>query len=301
MNPQKRRSPGAVFAISFSISLAVLLAVVMTVMSVILRPRETGGTAGAEKTAEAVRYEPGEADALSLLVISCRRRSDSPDAFTLIRFDPANERLLLISIPPETVTTVGAKTGTFRKHYEYAGSENARLAAESLFLCRVGGYIRIAKSGAVNLIDALGGLECRFSSGYENEQVSVPPGEHLLSGELLYEIASAPPEGQEAESWRAGLYRDFLQQRLGKALIPRLDYLMESFWNNTDTDLSVFDWNARRRAAEAFLSAEGKAVEVRSLPGVWNGERTLFTADEAAVLEFRALLGAEEPEKEKGG
>ena len=151
MNEKKPdRSPWAVFALSFSISLAALLILVMVVLSLTVSPRQ----AQQEQVTEAFQYQPGIKESINVLFISCRQRSDAPFAYTLVRFDAVGERLILIPIPPDTVTTVGAKTGSFRKHYDYAGSANARLAAESLFLCDVDRYVRVAKSGAVNLIDA---------------------------------------------------------------------------------------------------------------------------------------------------
>ena len=162
MNPKRSDwSPWAIFALSFSVSLAVLLILVMTVLSLTVGPRQARQEPSGQVT-EAFQYQPGIKESINVLFISCRQRSDAPFAYTLVRFDAVGERLILIPIPPETVTTVGAKTGSFRKHYDYAGSANARLAAESLFLCDVDRYVRVAKSGAVNLIDALGGLERRF-------------------------------------------------------------------------------------------------------------------------------------------
>lgn len=292
------RSPWAVFALSFSISLAILLIIVMVVLTATVSPRRNqAADPGSEQVAEAFQYEPGVKEAMSVLFISCRQRSDTPFAYTLVRFDPAGDRLILIPIPPETVTTVGAKTGSFTKHYDYAGSANARLAAESLFLCGVDRYVRIAKSGAVNLIDALGGLEHRFDTGYETDAVSVPSGNHLLSGELLYEIAASPPEKAQPESWRAGFIQELCSQRFREPLIDRLDYLLEVFWNNTDTDISQFDCTARRRAMEYFLKSETRTIEVHPLAGTWDKARTVFTPDETAVSELRLILGADEDEE----
>lgn len=293
MNPKRSDwSPWAIFALSFSVSLAVLLILVMTVLSLTVGPRQAQQEPSGQVT-EAFQYQPGIKESINVLFISCRRRSDAPFAYTLVRFDAAGERLILVPIPPETVTTVGAKTGSFRKHYDYAGSANARLAAESLFLCDVDRYVRVAKSGAVNLIDALGGLERRFDEGYETDAVSVPAGNHLLNGELLYEIAASPPEDVPLEGWRAGMFRELCDQRFQPELVKRLDYLWEVFWNNTDTDLSQFDCTARQRAVEYFLKSGTRTVEVRPLAGSWDKGRTAFTPEEAALSELRLLLGAE--------
>ncbi len=287
------RSPWVIFTLSFAISLAVLLVIVMAVLSATVTPRQRQASSSGE-VIEAFQYEPGDKESINLLFISCRERSELPFAYTLVRFDPVDDRLILVPIPPETVVTVGAKTGTFTKHYDYAGSANARLAAESLFLCNVDRYVRIARTGAVNLIDALGGLEKQFDTGYETDTVQVPSGNHLLTGELLYEIAASPPEGTQAISWRAELFRELCDQRFTAGLIDRLDYLWEVFWNNTDTDLSQFDCNARWKAMEYFLKSESRTVEIHPLAGTWDKAHENFTPDETSCQEIGLLLGAAE-------
>lgn len=294
MKKKEGWSAFGIFSVSFSVSLAVLLCLVMGVLAATVKPKQAAESSGS--VTEAFQYQPGGKEAISVLFIDCRERSGEPFGYTLARFDPEKEKLILIPIPPETVVTVGTKTGTFGKHYDYAGSVNAKKAAESLFLCTVDRYVRIAEPGTVNLIDALGGLVRRFEEGYETETVTVPAGEHLLNGELLYEIAVSPPEGVLKDSWRAELYGELCRQRLEAETVKRLDYLLEAFWNNVDTDLSRFDCSARRRAMEYFLRSEERKVEVFPLAGSWNKKRTEFFPDETAVGELRLLLGAETEE-----
>lgn len=293
---KKERSSFGIFMISFSISLTVLLAVVLAVMSAVFGPpgsSRTGQESAPEAAEAGLSYRPDAAAGLNLLVVSVRERSDAPHAFTLCRFDPANDRILLVPIPPETVTTVQARTDTFAGHYGYAGSANARLAAENLLGCTVGRYVRLSRGGAVNLIDALGGLTYHFDEGYETDTVSVPAGTHLLNGELLYEVANAAPADVQAENWRLTLAGELLVQQLDAEADDRLDYLMEVFWNNTDTDLSQFDYTTRRKALTYFLENEEKRVEIFPLSGSWNPEHTEFVPSEQVLSELRGMFEGE--------
>lgn len=293
---RRKWSPFGIFLLSFSISLAVLLAVVVAVMSAVFGPpggTQTGQESAPEAAEAGLSYRPDAAMGLNLLVISVRERSDPPHAFTLCRFDPANDRVLLVPIPPETVTTVQARTDTFAGHYDYAGSSNVRLAAENLLGCEVERYVRLSRGGAVNLIDALGGLTYRFEEGYETGKVSVPAGTHLLNGELLYEVANAAPEDVQPETWRLSLAGELLVQQLDAEADDRLDYLMEVFWNNTDTDLSQFDYTTRRKALTYFLENEEKRVEIFPLSGSWNPEHTEFVPSEQVLSELRGMFRGE--------
>lgn len=291
---QERRRAVKIFFLSFGISLAVLLAIVIVVMSSVLEP-----LGGAEQIAEesepeaaeaGLSYRPDASMGINFMVISVRERSDLPHAYTLCRFDPANERFVMVPVPPETVVTVKAKTATLQEHYDYAGSANVRLAAESMLLCDVERYVRLNRSGTVNLIDALGGLTRYFEQAYETETVSVPAGTHLLNGELLYEIANSPPKDTTPETWRLTLIGELLVQSLTAEADDRLDYLMEVFWNNVDTDLSQFDYTTRRKALTYFLRSETKQIEIFPLSGSWNEDRTEFVPGEAALAELRGIF-----------
>lgn len=293
---KKERSSVGIFLISFSISLTVLLAIVLAVMSAVFGPpgsSRTGQESPPEAAEAGLSYRPDAAMGLNLLVISVRERSDEPHAFTLCRFDPAHDRILFVPIPPETVTTVKARTDTFAGHYDYAGPANARMAAENLLGCTVGRYVRLSRGGAVNLIDALGGLTYHFDKGYETDTVSVPAGTHLLNGELLYEVANAAPADMQAENWRLTLAGELLVQQLDAEADDRLDYLMEVFWNNTDTDLSQFDYATRRKALTYFLENEEKQVEIIPLSGSWNPEHTEFVPSEQVLGELRGMFEGE--------
>ncbi len=286
-------SNGRIFLASFCISLAVLLLIAGGIMLALFHkigPEQNSAAAEPETEQAALPYQPDAKTALNLLVISVQERSDSPHAFTLCRFDPTANRLLLVPIPPETITTVKAKKATFAQHYAYAGSQNVQLAAESLLLCDVQRYIRISRTGACALIDTLGGLTHTFAEEYQTPRVTVPAGTHLLNGELLYEIANSPPKNEPPDNWRLTLAGELLTQRLNADADAHLDSLMSSLWNQTDTDLSRFDYTSRRKALTYFLESEEKRVEIIPLSGSWNRSHTEFVPNEAILSELRSIF-----------
>ena len=291
---EKGAGGAGIFFLSFGISLAVLMAAVTGVLYWMLgaeRENRQAENSASQAAEEALASPPGREDGLNLVIIDCRERTDSPQAYTLCRFDPANGRVLLVPVPPETVVTVAARTDTFAGHYDYAGCANVKQAAESLLLTDMDRYVRIDRNGAVNIIDALGGLTHRFEEGYETGSVSVPAGEHLLNGELLYEVMNSPPEGEDPETWRLSLAGELLVNSLDESADSRMDFLMEVFWNNVDTDLSQFDYTTRRKAVTWFLRDGEKRVEILPLSGEWNGDRAAFTAGEAVLRQLREDFG----------
>lgn len=285
--------PAGVFFAAFGISLVILLAVVWGILHSFMglsAGQAVVSDSSPDQAEEAFVYSPTQKEGITLLFICCKDRSDPPYAYTLCRFDPEKDRIVLVPIPPETMVTVKARTKDFQNHYQYAGCANAKLAAESLLLSTVDRYVRIGKNGAVNLIDTLGGVTHRFEESYETETVSVPAGTHLLNGELLYGVMHSPPEGFSPVNWRMGFIGELLTQRLDESADKSLDFLMETFWNNTDTDLTQFDYTTRQRALTYFLKNPDKRVEVYPLSGQWDAAHQKFTPDEAALAELRRIF-----------
>lgn len=288
----KDKSGVGFFFLSFGITFAVLMAVVTGILYWMLgEGSQQTQTSSTEVAEEAMGTPPSQSDGLNLIFIGCEDRTGAPDTYTLCRFDPEKSRVLLVPIPPETVTTVAARTDTFGGHYDYAGCTNVVAAAESLLLSNIDRYVRISRDGAENIMDALGGLEHTFETGYETEQVSVPAGNHLLNGNLLCEIMNSPPEGEVAETWRLSLIGELITQRLNEDADSRMDFLMEVFWNNTDTDLSQFDYTTRRKAITWFLKDTEKRVEILPLSGEWNEEHTEFLPGETILSQLREDFG----------
>ncbi len=290
---EKRTGGAGIFFLSFGITFAILMAAVTGILYWMLGKGEERRTetASSQPAEEVMGTPPGKEEALNLVFISCRKRTDAPFAYTLCRFDPAESKVILVPVPPETLVTVSAREDTFAGHYDYAGCANVVQAAESLLLSNFDRYVRVGQQGAENIIDALGGLEHTFETGYQTDRVSVPAGEHLLNGSLLYEIMNSPPEGEPPETWRLGLCGELLVDRLDETADDRMDFLMEVFWNNTDTDLSQFDYTTRRKAVTWFLKDEEKQVEIIPLSGEWNPEHTEFIPGETAVTQLREQFG----------
>lgn len=291
--PKKEASPVQIFLVSFAVSLVVLLAAVFFIMQAVFAP-PGGQTAAEEDTQPAeeagLPYQPSSRDALNVLVIEKKEGETVPFAYTLCRFDPADERIVLAAIPPETISQADGKIGSFGELYAFAGSRNAVLAAQNLIDCGVDRYVELDSDAAVALADMLGGLEYHFDEGYETERVSVPAGTHLLNGALLWEVANSPPEDQNPESWRLELAGELLMQRLDASAESRLDFFLETFWEEVKTDISRFDYTTRQKAIASFLRSENRRVEIYPLSGNWNQSRTEFEAGSAAIEELRGIF-----------
>ena len=79
-------------------------------------------------------------------------------------------------------------------------------------------------------------------------------------------------------------------QRLDASAESRLDFFLETFWEEVKTDISRFDYTTRQKAIASFLRSENRRVEIYPLSGNWNQSRTEFEAGSAAIEELRGIF-----------
>lgn len=289
---KKERSPASVFAISFVISLAALLIVIMLVLSATMLSPDRLSSASDEQSGPSdlslAYYRPTQEEAFSLLLIQCRKRNEAPISYTLVHFDPVEATITLVSIPPETESTIGARTDTLNGQYDYAGSDNAKIGVGNVLLTEVDCYARIDENGRVNLIDALGGLEKTLSTAYREGTVSLPVGNNLLDGATLSQILEQLPNS--IFSSEGEFLKELLEQRLTSELIDKGDFLFNAFLNNTDTDVTQFGYAQHKKAMRYYLSQQERRVEWRELTGTWSDDHTVFYPDASSIREINQII-----------
>ncbi|MEG2597740.1 MAG: LCP family protein, partial [Oscillospiraceae bacterium] len=192
-------------------------------------------------------------------------------------FDPEKSKITLTEIPPETEVTIGTRTDTLNGQYEYAGSDNAKLGVSNVLFSPVNRYVRVDRKGAENIIDAFGGLEKQLQTPLKQGELSLSAGNHLLSGEILYQWMSLP--ASDSYPSKIMWLRDLLENRLTADLQTRGEYLFTAFLNNSDTDISQFDFVQRKKALRYYLNHPDKCVDIQILSGIWSADRSVFYPD----------------------
>lgn len=289
---KSERSPWAIFALSFLISLAILVTAVIAILFFSVKSWGKESSSAPVQSREIdlsmQNYLPSEQDHAAVLIIFCTQRNLPPTHYFLLDFDALAAELTLIPLPKETVVTVGVREDTINGHYDYAGCENARLAAESAALAAVDRYIRITAKGLAVLIDTLGGLELSLPDGYYGETLSLPPGKNLLGGELTCKFA------EESGQWPE-LLRELLIQRLNENLADRGDYLFQVLLNNADTSITKLDVSSSQKAVRYFLQSPERTVSLYQPDGVWSEQGARFLLNEDSVKALREILFRPEP------
>ena len=266
---KKHREPGgfAAFLAAFGASLLLFAAILLGAFSL-----SGGGGEGSVSSAPAgsvsadlslQNYRPTAADSGRMLVI-CGGEGDPGRAFFwLLRIDPRNGVMTVLSLPDGAET----ESGTLLS----AASESAsRAAAEAAELLGLDGltYIRLSKADAAAIVDGLGGMEWTFRDRYQSDTLDIPPGERLLDGETLLTLLEDAGGGsglpEPAEILTALLGQKFTEEAFNKD-----DGLFELLAGHSTGELSVVDYYEHKQYIRWFLhlGAGYRTITLSGAPG----------------------------------
>lgn len=171
------------------------------------------------------------------------------DTMLLIRFNPRDDQLVVMSVPRDTRTRVNGELTKVNNANLYGGPA---LAAESISDL-LGGvaidrYIRINVQGVEKLIDALGGVkvnvpkDMKYHDHSQHLYIDLKAGEQQLDGDealqfLRFRYDNYGDIGRVQRQQM--LMRSVIEQTLNPATIGRLPKILSVIQSHVDTNLSV--------------------------------------------------------------
>jgi polyisoprenyl-teichoic acid--peptidoglycan teichoic acid transferase len=172
------------------------------------------------------------------------------DTMLMVRFDPQQRKLVVLSIPRDTRTWVQGVGLTKLNEANYDGGPALAARATSELLGNVGidRYIRINVQGVEKLVDALGGVKLYvpLDMHYEDESqhlyIDLKKGEQHLNGAqalqfLRFRYDSFGDIGRVQRQQM--LMKALMQQALNPATLARVPQILSVIQANLDTNLSV--------------------------------------------------------------
>lgn len=129
-----------------------------------------------------------EASAFYMLLLGSDARGGEvsrSDVTMLVRIDPETTAVDLVSIPRDTMVTLGGSTQKINAAYSFGGPAGAVEAVSEFAGVPISHYAEIHFEELERLVDMLGGVWVNVPEGFENSSidVSVSAGEQLLTGE----------------------------------------------------------------------------------------------------------------------
>lgn len=172
------------------------------------------------------------------------------DTMLLIRFNPDNEELTVLSIPRDTRTYVDGLGVTKLNEANFHGGPAlaATSVSELLDNVQVDRYVRINVQGVEKLVDALGGVDVYVPQDmeYRDESqhlyIDLQEGEQHLNGEeamqfLRFRYDNKGDIGRVQRQQM--LMRAMQEQTLSPATLARLPQILSVIQSHVDTNLSV--------------------------------------------------------------
>ncbi|MGL5082286.1 MAG: LCP family protein [Microcoleaceae cyanobacterium] len=206
------------------------------------------------------------------------------DTMLLVRFEPTQDKLKVLSIPRDTRTYIEGKGMAKINDANRSGGPALSAKATSELLGGVGidRYVRVNVQGVEKLIDALGGLEIyvpkdmKYTDESQHLYIDLKQGKQRLNGSQVLQFLRFRQDslGDIGRVQRQQmLMRAFMEQAIDVETISRLPKLVSIIQSHIDTNLSLeelvalvsFATEVNREDAE-MLMIPGKFSE----PGEYN-------------------------------
>ncbi|WP_434688567.1 LCP family protein [Pseudanabaena minima] len=197
------------------------------------------------------------------------------DAMLLIRFDPSNKKVSVLSIPRDSRVDIQGVGKTKINFANYAGGAalSAQTVSQVLGDVPIDRYIRFNVNGFGKLIDALGGVEVyvpkkmKYQDDSQRLYINLNAGQQKLDGSkaIQYMRYRHDDLGDIGRVQRQqAFFRAFIDQKLKPEAITKLPEILTIVKENIDTNLSVEEVLA---LAGYTSKIDRKSIQMHMAPG----------------------------------
>ncbi len=172
------------------------------------------------------------------------------DTMLLVRFDPQNKKISVLSIPRDTRTYVEGRGVVKINEANYYGGPASSAKSVSGLLGGVGidRYVTVNVQGIKSLVDALGGItlnvpkDMKYTDESQHLYIDLKAGKQLLNGEqivqyLLYRHDDLGDIGRVQRQQL--LMRAFVEDQVNVGLLSRMPKILSVIQSHIDTNLSI--------------------------------------------------------------
>jgi len=208
------------------------------------------------------------------------------DTMLLLRFDPEQQHLVVLSLPRDTRTYVeGVGTTKLNEANAYGGAALTATSVQDL----LGGvpidrYVRINVQGVEKLVDALGGVtlyvphDMKYTDESQHLYINLKQGEQHLDGNRALQFLRFRYDqyGDIGRVQRQQIFmRAMVEQTLNPTTLTRIPQILSVIQDNVDTNLSVEELVALVGFSSQISRPD---VQMLTLPGDFNGDGQYSTS-----------------------
>ncbi len=200
------------------------------------------------------------------------------DSMLLLRFDPAQEKLTVLSIPRDTRTYIEGYGIRKINHANYYGGPalTASTVSEMLGGVEIDRYVRVNVQGVEKLIDALGGVivnvpkDMKYNDFSQHFYINLKKGKQHLDGDKALQFLRFRYDnlGDISRVQRQQmLMRSIVEQALRPATIVKIPKILDVVKSHLDTNLTVKELMALSSFA---AKTDRSRIQMIMLPGDFN-------------------------------
>lgn len=325
MNRKRRRSTRQVyrrsFILSFFLSLLTLCSVtafcILNGKNIFLGEAEAvQGTAEVPyPTSSNSVYSPiKESDCLTVLFMGVKDSGSISNTYLLARFDPVNDRIPVVSLPPQTmvVKPEGDQTPEpLWEVYRYGGRSLAVKALSHTLNIPIDRYVVIDLSSFRQVSEWIGSVQysLRYPLNYQDSErtIRLTQGLQLVDGQKAIDIVTYPNYAG-GETTRAEITAELavkiINDKLNLAVSGTADRLFKQVVNLVDTDITYKDFEIRKTAISHLTGLKGAPAISLPLDGGWPNTKEYRLSQrflEQIEVYFGTRSGENAPESDSSG
>jgi polyisoprenyl-teichoic acid--peptidoglycan teichoic acid transferase len=205
------------------------------------------------------------------------------DTMLLLHFDPANNKLTVLSIPRDTQVQIeGHGEQKINAANVYGGPALvAETVSNLLDGIKIDRYVTINVQGVEKLIDALGGVtvyvpkDIKYQDDSQHLYINLKEGEQHLNGEKALQLLRFRYDayGDISRIQRQQMVmRALMDQALNLGVVGKIPNILSVVQTHIDTNLSVKELVALTGFA---VGTEKSDVQMLMLPGGFNGDSSV--------------------------
>lgn len=196
------------------------------------------------------------------------------DSCILVRVDPVNFIVTMISIPRDTKITEDGETKKFNSYYAEGGIKSTIQGVKKLMGVDIAHYAEISFNGLTDMVDAVGGVDVDVPDEINDDQteVYVPAGHQTLNGAQALSFSRSRKFG-DGDFTRTADQRVLIDALIKKAYhmeVTEVPNLLRAAKNFVKTDLRLGDMIG---LAMQFLNADKELTLYSAMvPSYTSGE-----------------------------
>lgn len=174
------------------------------------------------------------------------------DTNIVVRVDPVDNKLTMVSIPRDTKIEIEGTTQKFNAAYSYGGAAGSIKAANELLGIRISHYAEVNFESLMSLVDAVGGVDVYVDEtiddndadlDYRMQHNVIEKGEQHLDGQQALTFARSRAFA-DGDFTRTSHQRELIIALIDKILaqpITQLPTVIQKASTSVTTDLSIAD------------------------------------------------------------